>query len=219
MRNEERGTKNSPREQNETEGYGRIRRRKTKRRIDLAKGMTFVSCWPPLILVSVSPGHSCAARRIPTVRAGRLYGLFAPGRVGQGRAEACTIGTVLKTSSYDDAHAQVHARILISVAAGALLAGVAIPATGEGSTWTSARARRERAPSTEARVQVDASAEAEAGPKGLAADLDVIVLSIDSLRADMPWAGYPRPIAPRLTELEKRSVSYTRAYRSRRTRR
>ncbi len=28
----------------------------------------------------------------------------------------------------------------------------------------------------------------------------------------MPWAGYPRPIAPRLTELEKRSVSYTRAY-------
>jgi len=43
-------------------------------------------------------------------------------------------------------------------------------------------------------VQVDASAEAEAGPKGLAADLDVIVLSIDSLRADMPgWL--PRPIA------------------------
>ena len=28
----------------------------------------------------------------------------------------------------------------------------------------------------------------------------------------MPWAGYPRAIAPRLTELEKRSVSYTHAY-------
>lgn len=28
----------------------------------------------------------------------------------------------------------------------------------------------------------------------------------------MPWAGYPRPIAPRLTELEKKSVSYTHAY-------
>jgi choline-sulfatase len=42
--------------------------------------------------------------------------------------------------------------------------------------------------------------------------LDVIVISVDSLRADMPWAGYPRDIAPRLTELEKRSVSYTRAY-------
>jgi membrane-anchored protein YejM (alkaline phosphatase superfamily) len=28
----------------------------------------------------------------------------------------------------------------------------------------------------------------------------------------MPWSGYPRPIAPRLAELEKKSVSYTRAY-------
>ena len=54
----------------------------------------------------------------------------------------------------------------------------------------------------------DASAAAQAPPT----DLDVIVISVDSLRADMPWAGYPRPIAPRLTELEKRSVGYTRAY-------
>ncbi|MDB4937343.1 MAG: Choline-sulfatase [Labilithrix sp.] len=57
---------------------------------------------------------------------------------------------------------------------------------------------------------VDAStAKADAGR---AHDLDVIVISVDSLRADMPWAGYPRDIAPRLTELEKRSVSYTHAY-------
>jgi arylsulfatase A-like enzyme len=28
----------------------------------------------------------------------------------------------------------------------------------------------------------------------------------------MPWNGYPRAIAPRLTELEKRAVSYTHAY-------
>jgi choline-sulfatase len=54
------------------------------------------------------------------------------------------------------------------------------------------------------------SAEKDAGTPR--ADLNVIVLSIDSLRADMPWAGYARPIAPRLTELEKRAVSYTRAY-------
>jgi arylsulfatase A-like enzyme len=46
----------------------------------------------------------------------------------------------------------------------------------------------------------------------LRADYNVLVISIDSLRADMPWAGYARPIAPRLTELEKRAVSYTRAY-------
>ena len=65
-------------------------------------------------------------------------------------------------------------------------------------------------------VEADATHAAPPPPaapaKGPAADLDVIVLSIDSLRADMPWAGYPRAIAPHLTELEKRSVSYTRAY-------
>ncbi len=42
--------------------------------------------------------------------------------------------------------------------------------------------------------------------------MNVILLTIDSLRADMPWAGYPRPIAPFLTRLEAESVSYTRAY-------
>jgi arylsulfatase A-like enzyme len=52
----------------------------------------------------------------------------------------------------------------------------------------------------------------EAGAAEAPKDLNVIVMSIDSLRADMPWAGYARPIAPRLTELEKRAVSYTRAY-------
>ena len=41
---------------------------------------------------------------------------------------------------------------------------------------------------------------------------NVVLISIDSLRADMPWNGYARPIAPRLTELEKTAVSYTRAH-------
>lgn len=48
--------------------------------------------------------------------------------------------------------------------------------------------------------------------QGTHAEYNVLVLSIDSLRADMPWNGYPRPIAPRLTELEKRAISYTHAY-------
>ena len=43
-------------------------------------------------------------------------------------------------------------------------------------------------------------------------DANVILLSIDSLRADMPWTGYGRAIAPRLTELEGKAVSFTRAY-------
>jgi choline-sulfatase len=53
---------------------------------------------------------------------------------------------------------------------------------------------------------------ASAAPATLPPDLNVLLISVDSLRADMPWSGYPRAIAPRLTELEKRSVSYTRAY-------
>ncbi len=55
-------------------------------------------------------------------------------------------------------------------------------------------------------------APSKASDATIGADYNVLVLSIDSLRADMPWNGYPRPIAPRLTELEKRAVSYPRAY-------
>jgi choline-sulfatase len=65
---------------------------------------------------------------------------------------------------------------------------------------------------TKATEAADAGAPAPAPAAARPAELDVIVISVDSLRADMPWAGYPRPIAPHLTELEKRSVSYTRAY-------
>lgn len=42
--------------------------------------------------------------------------------------------------------------------------------------------------------------------------LHVLLIIVDSLRADMPWMGYERPIAPRLTALAQRSVTYTRAY-------
>lgn len=56
-------------------------------------------------------------------------------------------------------------------------------------------------------------ASVDAGPPAPAKQpWNVLVLSVDSLRADMPWAGYPRPIAPRLTELEAQSVSFTHAY-------
>src|SRR3954470_17732227 len=49
-------------------------------------------------------------------------------------------------------------------------------------------------------------------PVGPASNLNVLLITVDALRADMPWAGYPRPIAPRLTALEQRAVSYTNAY-------
>jgi arylsulfatase A-like enzyme len=50
---------------------------------------------------------------------------------------------------------------------------------------------------------------AKSGPPG---PLNVMLLSIDSLRKDMPWAGYSRPIAPNLTKLASESVVYTHAY-------
>lgn len=50
------------------------------------------------------------------------------------------------------------------------------------------------------------SAEVPAGP------WNVVMISVDSLRADMPWAGYERPLAPRLTALHAKSTSYSRAY-------
>jgi arylsulfatase A-like enzyme len=41
---------------------------------------------------------------------------------------------------------------------------------------------------------------------------NVVLIMIDALRADMPWAGYPRDIAPRLSALAKRCTLYPRAY-------
>jgi arylsulfatase A-like enzyme len=69
---------------------------------------------------------------------------------------------------------------------------------------TSASASLSAGPS----ASTSASATGKAPPK----DLNVLFITVDSLRADMPWAGYEKPIAPRLTALEKRAVSYTRAY-------
>lgn len=52
----------------------------------------------------------------------------------------------------------------------------------------------------------------DAPPAAPAPKLNVLLITVDAMRADMPWQGYPRAIAPRLTALEKRAVSYSRAY-------
>jgi choline-sulfatase len=44
------------------------------------------------------------------------------------------------------------------------------------------------------------------------APYSVLFLMIDSLRADMPWAGYRRKIAPWLTKFAERSTLYPRGY-------
>jgi choline-sulfatase len=60
----------------------------------------------------------------------------------------------------------------------------------------------------------DASAVAAAppAPSGPPGKLNVLLITIDSLRADMPWSGYGRDMAPVMTAFEKKAVSYTRAY-------
>jgi choline-sulfatase len=50
-------------------------------------------------------------------------------------------------------------------------------------------------------------------PQGPEKPLNVLLLTIDALRADMPWSGYPRDIAPNLTKLAEESVVYDN-YRS-----
>ena len=57
-----------------------------------------------------------------------------------------------------------------------------------------------------------ASAAPTGKPERPAEPLNVILLTVDSLRADMPWVGYPRDIAPNLTKLAKESVVYDNAY-------
>jgi len=49
-------------------------------------------------------------------------------------------------------------------------------------------------------------------PTGPDRPLNVLFLTVDSLRADMPWTGYERKIAPNLTKLASESVVYTHAY-------
>jgi arylsulfatase A-like enzyme len=42
--------------------------------------------------------------------------------------------------------------------------------------------------------------------------MNVILLTIDSLRTDVPWLGYSRPNAPNLTKLAERAVVYSHMY-------
>ena len=56
------------------------------------------------------------------------------------------------------------------------------------------------------------SASATAPPAKPTPPFNVVLVPIDSLRADMPWAGYARDIAPRLTALSKRAVVYSQAH-------
>jgi len=72
--------------------------------------------------------------------------------------------------------------------------------------------RQERPQSTPvASVSLPIAAAPSTTPRK-AVPMNVLLLSVDCLRADMPWTGYPRPIAPNLTKFAEQGVIYTRAY-------
>jgi choline-sulfatase len=100
-----------------------------------------------------------------------------------------------------------------SAGVGALVATLAGASTGcsrESSPLPSASAEQSHAP--DAAPPAAPTQAPPPTPTGPPADCNVVLISVDSLRADMPWSGYSRPIAPRLTELERTAVSYTRAH-------
>jgi arylsulfatase A-like enzyme len=100
-----------------------------------------------------------------------------------------------------------------------LLAGILFFAPACARSSTDARPDASPAvstPVTERDPRTDTSATAiDAGaptPAGARRPLNVILLTVDSLRTDVPWQGYSRPIAPNLTRLAAESTVYRRAY-------
>jgi choline-sulfatase len=82
---------------------------------------------------------------------------------------------------------------------------------------TSAAASTTAAASTSASSATAPSASSATAPSASSATapsgpFNVLMISVDSMRADMPWAGYERAIAPNLVKLHQQSVSYTRGY-------
>lgn len=89
------------------------------------------------------------------------------------------------------------------------------PSTATSSAPTTTTAAPEPTTTATAAPSAEAPAAESAAPapaKAPAGPYNVLMISIDSMRADMPWAGYPRDIAPNLTALQKKSISYSRAY-------
>jgi len=85
-------------------------------------------------------------------------------------------------------------------------AGTALLLTSFGCSRSSTSVSEKTSPTTAAASEVaDAS---DTTPTAY----NILFITIDSLRADMPWAGYPRAIAPNLTALAARSTVYSHAY-------
>ena len=82
--------------------------------------------------------------------------------------------------------------------------------SGQGPTSTGPAAPAASAvAATSASARAEHQAAAKPAPRR---PYNVLLVMIDSLRADMPWTGYEREIAPWLTRTQKSCVTYTRGY-------
>lgn len=73
-----------------------------------------------------------------------------------------------------------------------------------------AEPKKEAAPAKEAAAEKkEEPVEEEPKEARPAEPLNVLLLTVDALRSDMPWTTYEKPIAPNLTALAKESVVYT----------
>jgi choline-sulfatase len=106
----------------------------------------------------------------------------------------------------------VEFRSLFALALAISVAGVSCSKCGPPSEGPRDAQRVHATTDDVAEPRPDASPDA-AGPTALGSGrFNVLLITIDSLRADMPWAGYARPIAPRLSAVYARSTAYTHAY-------
>ncbi len=106
---------------------------------------------------------------------------------------------------------QISPLVLLLAAAGASVAcascrGVKADASASDAGTAGAAVNTRASSPLVTRPGAGAGAGKSAGP------MNVLFLTVDSLRADMPWAGYPRPIAPNLTAWAATSTVYTNAY-------
>jgi arylsulfatase A-like enzyme len=90
------------------------------------------------------------------------------------------------------------------------------PSAAPAPSRASATAQPDPTDATAKTAPTDASAAAPEPATAASAarrePMNVILLTIDALRSDMPWNGYPRNIAPNLAALYARSVRYPHAY-------
>jgi arylsulfatase A-like enzyme len=81
-----------------------------------------------------------------------------------------------------------------------------------GNTTALPPAKHVAAPPAPVAAEKKAPEPATTKPPSARRPMNVILLVVDAMRDDMPWNGYERPIAPNLTALHAKSVSYERGY-------